>query len=419
MMNIASSPATAVTFGFFILPMKEELGWSASALTIGLSFRLIVAGLTAPMLGSLLDRVGARVIGTVAAITTGLSIAAIGLVDDLWVYYLLSAISGLGGFGGPTGQLLTLVPVSKWFHEKRGRAMAIATIGMPGGNLLMIPLGQYIIDSAGWRDAWLILGGLLILFAVPPCLFFMRKDPESMGLPVDGIEHAAIQPDGNAAPPPALAASWTATQARRTRVFWVAAAATGLMGFVAQGTLVHRVPFWQETGISSGYVAIGTAMAPLLVVLAALYFGWLADRVSMRLIALAGGLITAMSMLPMVVAANSLVLLFMHNILWGVGQGANTTAANLLWPDYFGRGHAGAIRGMIFPVLVGTAAASNPFFAVFLDSAPDPRVVWLLPFLAFAAAGVMFYSTRSPGPPPAPEAPEIVKEAPAAAGSTL
>ena len=402
LMNIGSSPASAVTFGFFIRPMSEDLGWSTGALTLGLTFRLVVAGVSSPLLGVLLDRFGARVLGALLAGLAGIAVMALGLVHELWLFFLLFAISGLSGFGGPSGQLLTVVPVAKWFQRKRGWALAIATMGMPFGNLLLIPLAQLLIDGPGWRTAWVVLGGLLILLAVPACAIFMRKEPEEMGLTVDGEDADKDPQVGQERKSGSLAkneTSWTVRQVLRHHVFWIALAATALGGIVTQGTLVNRVPFWQDVGISSGYVALGTAVAPLLVVLAGLFFGFLADRVAVRYIGIIGGLVVGLSMLPLVFASNSLFLLFSHNILWGLGQGANNTVANVIWPNYFGRGHLGSIRGLIFPVVVGTAAISAPLFAVLLASSLDPDLVWAIPLLAFTGSGLLFFATRSPGGP--------------------
>ena len=85
--------------------------------------------------------------------------------------------------------------------------------------------------------------------------------------------------------------------------------ATALGGIVTQGTLVHRVPFWQDEGIASGYVAVGTALAPLLVVISGLVCGFVADRWPSRFIGLSGGLIAGSSALPMIFARDSVLLL--------------------------------------------------------------------------------------------------------------
>lgn len=394
-MNIASSPATAVTFGFFIRPMSNDLGWSAGELALGLTFRLAVAGVTSPFLGLLLDRVGSRVLGTLAAVVAGVSIMAVGLVDQLWMFYVLYAVSGLSGFGGPSGQLLTVVPVAKWFQVRRGRALSIATIGTPLGNLLLIPVAQLIIDVWGWRTAWIVLGGMLALGAAPICALLMRKDPESLGLNVDGAETPATAQAGTHVEIEDTS-SWNVREVLRTRVFWLLLLATASAGIVTQGTLVHRVPFWQDEGIASGYVAAGTAFAPLLVVLSGLVCGVIADRWPSRFIGLAGGLIAGSSALPMVFARDSVLLLALHNILWGAGQGANNTVANTIWPEYFGRKFLGSIRGIIFPVSIGTAAVSAPLFAVLLTGLADPHLAWTVTLGGFAASGILYLIATKP-----------------------
>src|SRR6187402_342881 len=101
LMNVAASPTNAVAFSFFVAPMSDDLGWSRGALSLALTFRLGVAGFAAPLTGLLVDRIGARGIGTVAGAVAGVSMMALYFVDDLWLFYLLFAISGLSGFGGP------------------------------------------------------------------------------------------------------------------------------------------------------------------------------------------------------------------------------------------------------------------------------------------------------------------------------
>ena len=43
-------------FSVLVLPMEEELGWSRPAIMMAMSLALIVAGLSAPLVGSAIDR---------------------------------------------------------------------------------------------------------------------------------------------------------------------------------------------------------------------------------------------------------------------------------------------------------------------------------------------------------------------------
>jgi hypothetical protein len=51
---------------------------------------------------------------------------------------------------------------------------------------------------------------------------------------------------------------------------------------------------------------------------------------------------------------------------------------------------------VIFPVSIGTAAVSAPLFAVLLALATEPRLVWVVPFVGFLGAGLMYMLTSPP-----------------------
>jgi MFS family permease len=397
LMNVAASPTNAVIFSFFITPMTEDLGWSRGAMSLALLFRMGVAGLTSPFLGALIDRIGGRLLGTLAATIAGLCVMSLAFVHDLWLFYLIFAISGMSGFGGPAGQLLTMVPVAKWFVAKRGRALAIATIGMPLGTALFIPIVQAIIASFGWQTAWIISGVMVLVVAVPSCALLMRKDPESMGLHPDGATEsvAALAANDGAS----AEEDWEVRQVLHTRTFWMLVVYMLLTGLVIQGTLVYRTAFWEDTGLSSDLVAWGTSIDPLTVVFSGLFFGFLAERMSIRKIGLLGGFGVACSMVPMVLATGQAGMLFVHNLLWGFSMGANITVNNVIWPEYYGRRLLGTIRGMVFPVIVGSSAISSPLFALLLGQASEERFVWLVTLTAFIIGGALIFLSRRPPHP--------------------
>lgn len=395
-MNVASSPTNAVAFSFFVSPMTEDLGWSRGSLALALTFRLVVAGVTAPFLGVLVDRIGTRLLGGMAGMIAGTTMMALYWVSDIWVFYLLFAISGLSGFGGPVGQLLTTVPVAKWFHVKRGRAMAIASMGMPLGVTLFIPIIQYIISETDWRTAWLFSGLVVIFFSVPASLLLMRKDPESIGLYPDGSTKEAYATSTVTPLKHVSTEDWTVNQAVHSRAFWTLISSIALTGLVIQGTLVYRTSFWEDTGVSNSVLSLGTTLDPLTVVFSGLLFGYLAERVAARYLGFLGSLGVAASMIPMMLANGQLWNIFAHNILWGAAQGANITVNNIIWPNYFGRLHLGSIRGLMFPVAIGAAAISAPVFALLIDILPATRYVWGVTFGAYVISGFLILSCRPP-----------------------
>src|SRR4051812_957061 len=166
-----------LNFGFFIKPIGDELGVGRATFGWAQSARQFASALTAPVVGGLLDRFGARILLAAAALIAGGAMASLALIDDGWQIVLLFAITGLVGLNGP-GALVTSVPVTRWFVRKRGKAMAIASLGIPVGGVVFVPTTQALIDTFGWREATIMLGLIGGGTIVPLSLIFLRRQPE-------------------------------------------------------------------------------------------------------------------------------------------------------------------------------------------------------------------------------------------------
>jgi MFS family permease len=397
-MNVASTFLNPVVFSFLIGPIALSLDVPKSALAWCLTLRLVAAGMTGPWLGKLVDRHGTRWLGAGCGALSGVSLILAAQANSLWVLYVLFAISGLAGFGGPAGQLLTQVPIAKWFTVRRGQAISIATIGMAIGTTMAIPITQQLVDGIGWRASMTIFGVIVAGVIVPVSLTFMRRAPEDMGL----------YPDGAPAPVPgavvvetramrlATDEDWTVSQALRAPTMWMLLLALGLSGVALTGTLVYRVDFWRSTGMSPNLVGFGTALDPFCVIFSTLAFGYLADRVQIRYLGFIGLVGLAASMGPMVVTSGETITILAHNITWGVAAGAFITLNSVLWPNYFGRLHLGAIRGIVLPVSIAASSLGAPLIGYLLDTNIEPSRVWAGAGIAFAFSAILVLLARPP-----------------------
>ena len=143
---------------FFIVPMSEELGISRTQFSAIAVFRLALLPLL-PFLGLLVDRKhGPRLLVTIGSIIAGLVLMSTSLVQELWQFYLMyGVIFGLAMFS-MGGQLVGPAVISKWFIRKRGRAMAIGTMGISTGGFIIAPMAGWFVGEFGWRTAWVLLG---------------------------------------------------------------------------------------------------------------------------------------------------------------------------------------------------------------------------------------------------------------------
>ena len=186
--NIVATPLNPLIFSFFIGPISDDTGWARSAIALAFSIRLIAAAITTPLLGVMLDRHGARWIASGAGVAILFALGTLAFVPQLAVLYVAFAIVGAVGLGAPGGMVMTQVPPAKWFVVKRGRALAIATVGLPVGTVLMIPVTTFMLAHVSWQAAYGLIGIGIALAIVPLNSGLMRRAPEDHGLLPDGAE---------------------------------------------------------------------------------------------------------------------------------------------------------------------------------------------------------------------------------------
>ena len=403
--NVATTPLNPLIFSLFLSEIIDDTGWARGAVALAFSVRLLASAITTPLLGPLVDRHGSRWLSVIAGLVVLVSLASLTITSSLWALYIAFGAIGAMSFGAPGGSVLTQVPPAKWFVARRGRALAITSVGLSGGTLLTIGVASLLLANFDWRASYAIFGVGIAALVVPLNALFMRRAPEDHGLLPDGASPAAasgpkVLRGASTAPAPFVAADpdrdWPASEALRTGVFWLAVGALLAQGIAGAGTLVHRVDFWEENGVPTALRSAGIATDAGSVVITTLVWGVIAERVPIRVLGIAQGLAFAASMLPLLFLASQPWSPILHSLIWGVGAGAFINLNNLLWPAYFGRTYLGAIRGAVLPATLAAAALGPPLYGVLLDGGIDARMLWTASLVMFALAGILLSLTRPP-----------------------
>ena len=204
------------------------------------------------MVGRLLDRYGSRLFIVAAAAVIGLCLLAISQVNEAWQFFVLFGVIGVTGVTAPNS-LVTSVPVAKWFVRLRGRALALSTLGLGVGGVTLVPLTQFLIDEEGWRAAWGIMAIAFMVICIPVAALFLRRQPEDMGLEVDGGPRSAgSRPISNTSAARRIAASeedaWTLADARRESTLWKLMVVFALHGLAQGGSQRTSVPLLDRAG---------------------------------------------------------------------------------------------------------------------------------------------------------------------------
>ena len=170
--------------GPFMLPMIEELGWSRAEYTLSRSLGQLIMGIVGFAIGTSVDRFGPRPLMLIGTTVMAVALALHALVESLWQWLLVNGVMATIG-GALLGNLVVNVTLSKWFVEKRGRAVAWAAMGVSFAGILMTPVVTLAIDLLDWRTTWVLLALTAALLGYPVALV-MRRMPEDHGWHPDG-----------------------------------------------------------------------------------------------------------------------------------------------------------------------------------------------------------------------------------------
>lgn len=351
------------SFGVFMPFISADTGWDRASLSLPFSLYVFVYSALGMVSGRLTDRLGPRIVLTAGGCLLGAGLMLVSRSHSLWEFYLAL------GLIAATGMSAAYVPcnatVVRWFVQKRGLALSIASSGASFGTFIFPPLTTGLIAAYGWRGAYLILG-LIAVMAVGACATFIVRDPEKMGLLPDGGFARDPEPI-HSVPNLSSDNNWTLHDAKRTTTFWLLNIIFTLTWLVAFMPMVHLAPFAVDLGISHFRAAMTISV---------IGFAGFAGRLSIGAISDRLGRVSTLGTCLMLQAvafigfrfSTGLALLYPAAALFGFSYGGVTALFPALIGDFFGRIAVGAIVGFIFAV-AGSPAAFGPLIAGYLYDA--------------------------------------------------
>ena len=383
---------------FFIVPMSDELGISRTQFSAIAVFRVALLPLL-PFLGLLVDKKhGPRILITVGSILSGIVLMSTSLVQELWQFYLLyGVVFGLAMFA-MGGQLVGPAVISKWFIRRRGRAMAIGTMGISTGGFIIAPMAGWFVGEFGWRTAWVLLGIFLMLAITPMAALFMRRQPEDIGLLPDGEEPGGASGGGAGRGATQEEYPWTVKEAFRTRTLWIMLLVQSFGSMGLMPVIFHQVAYIQDKDFSLATATAVAATVAFFAIVAKPIWGLVTERIHVRWVVPMCVIPAGVSLFALIVAQD-LTMLYVYAIFHGLTMGGWPTIANVAWASYFGRQHQGAIRGFVTPIGNVMGAASPVLGGFMWDRYGTYDLAFLVFGMAWIVAGLLMLMAAPPKPP--------------------
>jgi MFS family permease len=362
----------------FLVTFLGVFNWSRAEVSVAYAVSQLVSGFSSPIVGTLVDRLGARrliLIGGVV-LTTGLLISS--QVNALWQVVLVYGV--IMTIGANCLGLVVFVPfLSRMFVANRGLAVSVVQSANGFARAFSAPVTTMMIAGLGWRGAYFWQGVFLAIILVPLAALF-----------------------GDIGKPPPRRASdaqgWTLKQAMRTPHFWLLGLVymcTGLGSFLVA---LHQLAFAVDIGFDKLYAAYVLGLVAFLSLPGVIVTGWVSDYIGRELSAVItyGTSIIGVICALLITSPDQHLLLWLHSCFFGLTWGARDPAITAKTADLFPGPNLGAILGVI-TIGTGLGAAGGSWMAGFVfDTTGSYRVAFWLSIVFYLGGSIAFWALRRP-----------------------
>jgi MFS family permease len=432
-----SAPGQSYSVAAFKDPMQTGLNVSETQYSFAYACATVVSACLLPYVGKLVDRFGARIM--LSAIAAGLTAACwmmsqVESLNELYVGFVFVRSLGQGALS-----LVSVWIVGEWFERRRGIATAMAGLG-GGLSVMTIPLfNNWLIENYAWQTAWQGLSCGVWAMLMIPAVLILRDRPEDLGLHPDGLipeSEGDVEPVEAVSDPESLGTldatatmklsenadesdsvnspsartvaaadlvkavssgpqitsyedSWTVDEVLRNATFWKLLCVPATSGLVGTGLVFHQVELLKRHGLDRTESLLMMTLQAGFATLMQFPMGWLTDRMPSRYILVAAMVCLATATL-LVINMPVVWLAGVYALLLGLHGSVMRSTATVVWINYYGRAHQGAVRGVAWSAMILASAIGPLPLAISNDyyGAYEPALIMFLALPMFAAAAV-------------------------------
>ena len=380
--------------GVFFSALQRDYMWSSALLSGAFALSRAESAFLGPVEGVLVDKFGPRKMIALGLAILGLGFILLSRVDSLLSFYLalitIALGTGIGGF------LAVMSLLTNWFEKFRARSMAIATVGVNVGGLMVVAL-TWSVSSFGWRSTALFLA-IIIFMLIIPITKIVRDRPEDYGLLPDGTKpeniesytEKTIEQESNNE-------DITVKEAIRSQAFWVISLVHGIAVMALSALAVHQIERMVQVGISMEMAGLVVSVYTGFGIFFRILSGYLADKIDKRYVIAVFLVFQTLSLLVFAFG-NSVFSFMIFGLLFAPGWSGRGAALTAYRGELFGRKRFASITGLSM-VITNALSLTGPIFTGVLFDATGS---YESPFVIMAGlslvAGVLILFTKKPNP---------------------
>ena len=352
MLALCSSFGQTFFISLFAAQIKAEYGltdggWGAvyTVATLTSAALLIQAGGLADTVP--LRRLALMVLGLYAVVATGMALNTSALV-------LVALIAGLRFCGQGMMSHVSMTAMGRWFRAHRGRAVAVAGLGMSLGEAVLPTVVVALIAWIGWRATWGVAAVVLVLVFAPLFIWLLNESRRPQGVAeVDlssgmGGKH------------------WRRREVLSHWLFWALMPGILAPSFIGTSAFFHQVHVSEVKGWDLAIMALGYPAYAAVTVAASMACGWLVDRIGpvsllpFYLLPMAAGIV-------LIAPGEGVGSWHLMMALIGLTQGVSVALLGALWPTLYGTRNLGSIKALATSAMVFSTALGPGVTGMLID----------------------------------------------------
>ena len=365
------------THGVFVGAISLDTDWSRGEIQMGVSIMILMAIITAPIVGSLVDRFGARVIALVSIPLYGLAMSSFVLVgDDISSYYLVWAVMSIIAAG--TLPVTWTRVVNQWFDKSRGIALGLTLAGT-GIAATFGPLYvTSLIQQYGWKTSYLVLALTITIISFPIVFLLFREPTRELSLTSEDEDNHS---DKN------LGIEFGVAINRYQ--FWAIGIALIFAAGGISGLITNSVPMMLDKGISLENAASYAGLIGVSVILGRLIVGALLDYFWAPMIA---GIFLSLPLISSMILVGNLdsaPMISLSMIIIGLAAGAELDLLAFLASRYFGLKDYGKLYGSLYIFFSIGAGLAPALFGRYFDANGNYNILLYLIVITSLISGIL------------------------------
>ena len=369
-------------FGFYgqavyLAELQRLHGWPASLITSATTGYYLLGGALLAVVHRGIDRVGSRMVLATAVVVLGAGAIGMSRVTAPWQLYVCAIVMACGWAGATSVAIATTL--AQWFDQKRGLAISLALNGASASGFIVAPQLVRLSHAMGLANAVTLLVGGSLAIVLPVVLIGVRTRPP-------GQARGQAPPAQRSDDGPAFERT---SDLLRDAGFWSVSLPFGLALVAQVGFIVHQVAFLlPQLGTSSTSIIVAATSFAAMAGRVAL--GFVVDRLNQRITSALSFASQAAGLALMLVLPDTLVVLAIGCVVFGLSVGNVITLPALIIQREFAARSFGMVMGLSSTVGYAALAFGPVLLGLARDATGDYGLALALCIaLQLAAAGLV------------------------------